>query len=411
MRRRVVVTGLGVISPVGNDVERFWRALCDGRSGIRRIEHFDTSDLPSKVAGLVTDFQPDELLGRKVARRLDRATQMAVVAAQSALVASALPLREYPDEVAVCFGAGCGCPATFEEEHTTFLRDGARRVSPFLVPMVIPNAVAGTISIHLGARGPVVPISTACATGTDCIGHGAALIRAGLARAVIAGGVDAAVTPFFIAGFGNARALSRHIEPPAEASRPFDRRRDGFVIAEGAGAVVLEEREAAIARGAPIYAEVLGYAATADAYHATAPEESGRSAARAMALAIAEARLRPESIDYVNAHGTSTPLNDVVETRAIKRALGEHAWRIPISSIKSMTGHLLGGAGAVEFVATVLTLRDGIIPPTINLHEPDPECDLDYVPNVARRTPVRVALSNSLGFGGHNAVILVGKPE
>ncbi|MBI2939498.1 MAG: beta-ketoacyl-ACP synthase II [Chloroflexi bacterium] len=407
-RRRVVVTGLGVISPIGVGTDAFWRSLREGRSGIRTIDRFDTSDLPSKVAGLVDGFEAEAYVGRKAARRMDRATQMGVAVASMAIEAAGLPIRQHPEEVGVAYGAGLSMPLTFEGEFEVFRREGARRVSPFLIPMVIPNAVAGTISIHTGAQGPTVPISTACATGNDCIGNAYALIQRGVVRAAIAGGVDAPITPFIIAGFANAKALSRRNEPPEEASCPFDRRRDGFVIAEGAGAVVIEDEAWARARGAPILAEVLGYAATSDAYHATAPEESGAGAARAITLALRDAGLAPTAIDYVSAHGTSTPLNDVVETRAIKRALGEHAYRTPISSIKSMTGHLLGGAGAVEFVAAVLTIRHGFIPPTINLREPDPECDLDYVPLVGRPAPVRVVLSNSLGFGGQNSAILVG---
>jgi 3-oxoacyl-[acyl-carrier-protein] synthase II len=407
---RVVVTGLGVVSPVGTGVERFWAALRQGVSGVRPISLFDARDLPSRIAGEVVDFCPEDFLPRKEARRLDRATQFAVAAARMALRDAALdPAAFGPEDIGVVFGLGVGQMGTFEAEHGVLLREGPRRVSPFFIANVIPNMPACQIAIQCGLQGPVVPLTSACSTGTDCIGQGAELIRRGLARAVVAGGTEAPITPLTVAGFANARALSRRNDCPAEASCPFDRRRDGFVIGEGAGAVVLEALSTARARGARIYAEVLGYGTTCDAFHITAPPEDGGGLVRAMRLALRQAGLPPEAIDYLNAHGTATPLNDKIETRAIKTVFGDHARRLPISSTKSMTGHLLGAAGAVEFVATVLSLRDGFVHPTINLHEPDPECDLDYVPLVGRPAPLRVAMTNSLAFGGQNASLVVAR--
>jgi len=406
---RVVITGMGVITPLGSTLESLWEALCAGRSGIRPITAFPVEDQPTKIAAIVPDFVPEQYVDRKQARHLDRCTQFAIAAARLALADSGLDPAEGPDSVGACIGTGAGCLGTIEEEIEVLRVGGPRRVSPFLAAMMLPSMPAAQVSIQLGLKGPVRAISTACATGADNVAAGMELIQMGAARAVVAGGADALITPLGLAAFASSRSLSRHNEEPEKASRPFDRRRDGFVMGEGAGVVVLEEIEAARARGARIHAEILGYGATADAHHITAPPEDGAGLVRAIKLALRSAALPPEAVDYVNAHGTSTPLNDRVETLALKEALGQHAYRIPVNSTKSMIGHLLGAAGAVELVVTVLSLQRGFVHPTANLEEPDPDCDLDYVPNVGRPARIRVALSNSLAFGGHNTSLVVGK--
>lgn len=411
-RRRVVVTGLGVVTPLGTSVDQFWENLRAGRSGIRRITRFDASDLASQIAATVDDFDPESSIGRKEARHMDRTAQLAVVAARLALQQAGLDSGGIdPGEIGVCVGTGIGALTTVEEEMATFSTQGPRRVSPFLAPMMIPNMPAGQVSIQLGLRGPSRCIATACATGSDCIGDAFETIRRGAATAMVAGGVDAPVTRFVMAAFCSCKALSRRNHEPERASRPFDRDRDGFVMGEGAGIVVLEDRDHALARGARVYAELVGYGATADAYHVTSPDATGQPMANAMRLALREAGLSPAQLDYVNAHGTSTVLNDRLETRALKLALGEHAYRIPISSTKSMVGHLIGAAGAVELIATILSIQNRFVHPTINLECPDPECDLDYVPGQGRAHAIGFAMSNSLAFGGHNASLVVAHPD
>jgi 3-oxoacyl-[acyl-carrier-protein] synthase II len=405
---RVVVTGMGVVSPVGIGIEPFWAAVREGRSGVRRLDHFTADDLPTQFAATVPEFNPEDFVGRKEAKRMDRSTQMAVAGARLALADAGLVEGAFDAyEIGVSIGTGIGGMHTFEAEHASFLEGGPRHVSPFFAPMMIPNMPAGQVAIQFGLRGPTRCLATACATGSDCIGEAFEVVRRGSVPVMLAGGVEASISRFTIAAFCNCKVLSRRNDAPERASRPFDRDRDGFVMGEGSGVVVLEEREHALARGARIYAEVCGYGATADAYHMTAPDPSGTPMARAMQQALREAAIPCTAIDYINAHGTSTVLNDKLETHAIKLAFGEHAYRIPISSMKSMTGHLVGAAGAVEFIATVLCIRDGFVHPTINLEHPDPDCDLDYVPNVGRPHAITYAMTNSLAFGGHNASLVL----
>jgi 3-oxoacyl-[acyl-carrier-protein] synthase II len=409
--RRVVLTGMGVVSPVGIGLDRFWDSLRTGKSGVRSIRRFATEDLATQFAATVDDFDPEPFIGKKDARHMDRSAQMAVVAGRLALADAGLSEGAFdPYDAGVSVGTGIGGMNTFEHEFTTFLEDGPRRVSPFLAPMMIPNMPAGQVSIQLGLHGPSRCLSTACATGADCIGEGYEVIRRGTVSLMLAGGVEAAISRFVIAAFCNSKVLSRRNGCPEQASRPFDRERDGFVMGEGAGLVVLEERERALARGARIYAEVVGYGATADAYHMTSPDPTGKPMARAMEQALRQACLAPDQIDYINAHGTSTLLNDKYETQSIKLAFGEHAFRIPINSTKSMVGHLIGAAGSVELIATALSIRDAYVHPTINLDNPDPDCDLDYVPNVGRSHAITYAMSNSLAFGGHNASLILAHP-
>jgi 3-oxoacyl-[acyl-carrier-protein] synthase II len=410
--RRVVVTGMGVITPVGIGIDRFWEAVRNGRSGVKTLHRFAIDDLPTQFAATSDDFDPEQFIGKKDLRRMDRSAQMAVAAARLALADAGLAEGGFdPYDVGVSVGTGIGGMNTFEEEFTTFIEGGPRRVSPFLAPMMIPNMPAGQVSIQLGLRGPSHCLATACATGSDCIGEAFETIRRGSVPVMLAGGVEAAISRFVIAAFCNSKVLSRRNDAPERASRPFDRDRDGFVMGEGAGVVVLEERERALNRGAQIIAEVRGYGATADAYHMTAPDPTGEPMARAMQAALREAGLGPSDIDYINAHGTSTQLNDKVETQSIKCAFGPRAYRIPINSTKSMIGHLIGAAGAVELIATALSIRDRFVHPTINLDNPDPECDLDYVPHVGRSHDIRFAMSNSLAFGGHNASLILAHPE
>ncbi|HEY7066229.1 MAG TPA: beta-ketoacyl-ACP synthase II [Chloroflexota bacterium] len=410
MATRVVITGLGAVTPLGLDVPTTWQGLLAGQSGIGPITHFDASAMRCQIAGELKGFDPEAAIGRKEARRADRFVQMGIVAAQEALADAKLTIDDgNRTEVGVLVGSGIGGIETLVEQINVLQTRGPDRVSPFLVPMFIVDLIAGEIAIRVGAQGPNYSIVSACSTSAHCIGEAAEIIRRGDAVAMLAGGSEAGVVPIGVAGFAAMRALSERNDAPQRASRPFDAERDGFVMGEGAGVVVLEDLEHAQARGARIYAEVLGYGATDDAYHITAPSEGGEGAVRAMRLALKKARLEPHEIGYVNAHGTSTPLNDKLETQALKTVFGRAARDVPISSTKSMTGHMLGAAGVVEAIVCVLAIRDGRIPPTINYENPDPECDLDYVPNVARERPVDVALTNSLGFGGHNCTLILGK--
>ena len=403
--RRVVVTGMGALTPVGNTVQESWESLKAGKNGIGPITTFDTSNLKAKLAAEVKNFNPLEYMERSEMLRSDRFTQLAVAAAEQAVTESGVKGTVEPERFAVYFGAGIGGMLTFETEHTKMLEKGPRRVSSLFVPMMIANMAAGAIALRHDCRGPAMPAVTACASGSNAIGEALRLIRHGYADAVITGGTEAAITPIAVAGFANMQALST-AENPEEASLPFDKRRGGFVIGEGAVALVLEEYEHAKARGANIYGEVCGYGSTCDAYHITSPHPEARGGAQAMKDAMAEAGYSEDDVVYVNAHGTGTPMNDVTETLAIKPALGEQAaYRAYVSSTKSMTGHLLGAAGAVEAMACLMALQDGVIPPTINLKEQDPKCDLNCVPNQAIKAQISLALSNSLGFGGHNACL------
>ncbi|NLT95768.1 MAG: beta-ketoacyl-ACP synthase II [Clostridia bacterium] len=408
--KRVVITGLGIISPVGTGIEKFWSNLLEGKSGIGPITRFDASQLPTRIAGEVKDFNPEDFLDKKEIRRMDLFTQYAVAAAKMAVEDSQLELTMVDlNRVGVILGSGIGGIETMEEQCKVLYNKGPNRTSPFMVPMMIVNMAAGQISIYFGAKGPNITVVSACASGTNAVGDAFKLIQRGDADIVITGGTEASITPLSFAGFCSMKALSTRNDEPTKASRPFDKDRDGFVMGEGAAILILETLEHALKRGAKIYAEVLGYGSTADAHHITAPSPDGEGAARAMRAALNDAGLEPENIDYINAHGTSTELNDKFETMAIKQVFGEAAYKVAISSTKSMTGHLLGAAGALELMVCALTIRDGVIPPTINYENPDPECDLDYVPNVKREKEVFYTLSNSLGFGGHNATVILGK--
>lgn len=405
--RRVVVTGLGIVSPLGHNACDTWAALVEGRSGTRRITLFDPEGFESQVAGEVPDFDPAAYMDRKEARRADRATQFAFVAADEALAqAGYRPQPGESTEVAIIVGTAIGGITTLAAEFETMRTKGPGRVSPFLMPMMLADMTSGQLSIRLGARGVNYCLVSACASGADSIGEAANMIRRGDAEVVLAGGTEAPITPIVVAGFAAARALTTANDEPAAASRPFDARRDGFVLAEGAAILVLESEAHARARGARILAELAGYGATSDAYHITQPDERGEGAARAMQIALRQAGLQPDEIDYLNAHGTSTPINDRLETLALKRVFGEYAYDLPISSTKSMTGHLLGAAGAVEAAISVLAIQKQVIPPTANYQVPDPDCDLDYVPNVARPARIEAVMTNSLGFGGHNSSLV-----
>lgn len=404
-KRRVVVTGIGAVTPLGNDAETTWNNIVEGVSGIGPVTRLSADDFPAKVAAEVKEFNVENFIDKKDARKMDRFTHYAVAASLMAVKDSALEITdENAPRVGVWIGSGIGGMETFEQQHETFMNRGYRRVSPFFVPMMIPDMATGQVSITLGARGFNSCTVTACATGTNSIGDAFKVIQRGDADVMVTGGAEAPITKMSFAGFCANTALSTNHDPQ-KASRPFDQNRDGFVMGEGAGIVVLEELEHALARGAKIYAEIVGYGATGDAYHITAPAPEGEGGARAMKMALDDARLAPEEVGYINAHGTSTEYNDKYETMAIKTVFGEHAYKLAVSSTKSMTGHLLGAAGGIEAIFTVLALKEGILPPTINLENPDPECDLDYVPNEARRQQVNAAISNSLGFGGHNATI------
>jgi 3-oxoacyl-[acyl-carrier-protein] synthase II len=411
--RRVVVTGLGIVSPLGTGVEKNWQAISTGRSGIRRITRFqNTESFASRIAGEVPDFRAEDFIEPKEIKKMDLFIQYSVAAAELAVKDSNLKIDpgEAP-RVGVIIGVGlCGLE-TIETYHKAYLEGGPRKISPFFIPKVISNLAPGQIAIRHGAKGVNWTPTSACASGNNAIGEAFQSIRRGLQDAVIAGGAEAAITPLGVGGFSMMKALSTRNDDPERASRPFDKERDGFVVAEGSAVLILEERERATKRGAKIYAEVIGYATNGDAYHMTSPAPEGEGAARCMALAVEDAGIRPDEVSYINAHGTSTEYNDKNETQAIKTVFGEHAYKIPVSSTKSMTGHLLGAAGAVEGVFSVLALHHGLIPPTINYENHDPACDLDYVPNQARKANIKIALSNSFGFGGTNACVIFRRPE
>jgi len=411
LKHRVVVTGMGVVTALGSDLETFWNNLAAGKSGITRIESFDVSEFPTQIAAEIKDFNPEDYMDKKEARRMDRFVQLAVAAGKMAMRDAGLEpgANIDPERLGVIVGSGIGGLGTWEEQHSILLEKGPKRVSPFFIPMMIANMASGQISIIIGAKGPNTTAVTACATGTHSIGDSFKLIQRGEADAMICGGAEAAIRPTGLAGFCSMRAMSTRNDEPEKASRPFDIERDGFVMGEGSGVLVLESLEHALKRGARIYAEVIGYGMSGDAYHMTDPDPDG--AARCMQRALKDAGIAPEAIDYINAHGTSTPVGDKSETTAIKKTFGDHAYKLAVSSTKSMTGHLLGAAGGIEAVILALTLKNGVIAPTINLENPDPECDLDYVPNAARKADVRTALSNSFGFGGHNATIVMRKYE
>lgn len=409
-KRRIVITGMGVISPVGTGLNKFWTSLINGQSGIDKITRFDTSNLPTKIAGEVKDFNPENYIEKKELKRLDRFTQFAISATKMALEDSALDLSAVDrTRVGVILGSGIGGTITWEEQHKNLLNKGAGRVSPFFIPMMIVNMASGQVSMTFELKGPNFTVVTACASGTNAVGEAFRTLQRGDADIIISGGTEAPITELSLAGFSSMKALSTRNDEPSRASRPFDRDRDGFVMGEGAGILVMETLDSALKRNAKIYAEVIGYGTTADAYHLTQPAPEGEGASRAMKAAISDAGISANDVDYINAHGTSTPLNDKFETLAIKHTFGEHAYQLAVSSTKSMTGHLLGAAGAVETIASVLATYNDEIPPTINYENEDPECDLNYVPNKAIKRTVNVALSNSMGFGGHNACIIVKK--
>jgi len=407
--RRVVITGLGAVTPVGNNVETFWSNLKNGVSGIRKIEAFDTTGYDCQIGGEVRDFEPKPFFKNpKDVRRTDRFAQLALAAAKMALEDSGIDLEKLKrrDRFGVIVSSGIGGLRTLQDQQTILLTRGPSRNSPFTIPMLISNMASGLISMEYGLRGPNMCIVTACATSNNAIGESWRIIKFGDADIFLAGGSEAPIVAIGLAGFSAMKALSTRNDEPERASRPFDRDRDGFIISEGAGIVVVEELEHARARGAKIYCEITGYGASADAYHMTAPPPNGEGAVRAMQVALEHAGISPDQVDYINAHATSTDIGDICETRAIKQVFGDQAHKVAISSTKSMTGHLLGGAGGIEMAACALAIRDSVIPPTINLENPGEECDLDYTPNVAREKKVRVALSNSFGFGGHNATLV-----
>lgn len=412
--RRVVITGIGCITPLGNDLTTTWDGLKEGRSGIGTITQFDASPFDCKIAGEVKNFNADDYFNvPKDARRSDRYVQLAVAASKMAMDDSGVDVSAIDSRrFGVMVGSGIGGLATLEREHSTYLNKGAKRVSPFTIPMMISNIASGIISMEYGLHGPNMVIVTACATSNHNIGEAWRIIKFGDADAFVCGGAEAAILPMGLAGFASMKALSTRNDEPGRASRPFDKNRDGFVMGEGAGVIVIEELEHARKRGAKIYAELIGYGVSADAYHLSAPSPDGSGPAYAIAMALKHGKKNPEDVDYLNAHATSTGLGDVAETKAIKFAFGNYATNgLVVSSTKSMTGHMLGAAGGVELIASVMAIKDGVIPPTINVEEQDPECDLDVCPNVAREVPVKVALSNSFGFGGHNASVLVSKFE
>jgi 3-oxoacyl-[acyl-carrier-protein] synthase II len=411
MKLRVVITGIGMVTPLGNTTETTWLALLKGSSGIRRITSFDASAFSCRIAGELKGFDPLAFMNAKEAHRTDPFIQYALAAALMAVENSALSLPDSAFRVGVLVGSGRGGISTTEKNMAALRTGGPKAVSPFFTPMSLVNMASGYISMKLGAKGPCLDVSTACATGTHALGEAMKIIQRGDADVMIAGGAEAAITPLMLAGFSRAKALSLRNDDPQKASRPFDRQRDGFALSEGAGVLVLEEQEHAEKRGARIYAELAGYGLSSDAYHFTRPGPEGEGSARAMTLALVDAGMRPDDIDYLNAHGTSTIQNDKIETLAIKKTFNDHALKLAISSSKSMLGHMLGAAGAVEAAVTAIALSEGIIPPTINLEHPDPECDLDYVPNTLRRQKIKAALSNSLGFGGINAALVLRKHD
>ncbi len=406
-KRRVVVTGIGIISPVGSELEKAWGNIKEGKSGIRRIDNFDPSGFATQIAGSVPDFDRDKYLAAKEARKVDTFIHYGIGASVDAIEDSGLEITEgNSHRVGIAMGAGIGGLETIEQNHSKFLSGGPRKVSPFFIPGSIINMTSGNVSIRYGITGPNISVVTACTTGTHCIGLAGRTIAYGDADVMIAGGSEYATTPLAIAGFSAARAMTTRNDDPEGASRPFDSGRDGFVLSNGAGCMVLEEYEHAKARGAKIYAELVGFGMSGDAHHITAPPEDGEGARKCMAAALNDAEIQPEDVDYLNAHGTSTPVGDVGETKAIKRAFGDAAKSLAVSSTKSCTGHLLGAAGAVEAIFSVMAIRDNVLPPTINLTDPDPECDLDYVPNEARDAEVRTVVTNSFGFGGTNGSLV-----
>ena len=405
--RRVVITGLGAVTPVGNTVSAMWKALCAGTSGLGPIQSFDASGLDSRIAGEVKDFDPGAYLTPKEVKRTERFTQLAVAAATQAVADAGVQIdQENPFRCGVIIGTGIGSMHLIEQQHNVLLAKGPKKLTPFMIPMLICNMAPGHTAMNVGFKGPNFCTTTACASGAHGVGEAFRIIQRGEADVMLGGGTESCVTLLAVGGFCALMALSRRNEAPTKASRPFDKERDGFVIGEGAGVLVLEELEHAKKRGAKIYAEMAGYGATADAFHMTAPDPEGRGAAEAMRVALQDAQLSPDQIGYINAHGTSTELNDKIETLAIKQTFNSAATTVAISSTKSMTGHLIGGAGGVEAIISVLAIRDGVLPPTINYDHPDPACDLDYVPNEARQAKITAALSNSFGFGGHNASLI-----
>ena len=410
MKKRVVITGVGAVTPIGIGKEEFWTNLVNGKSGVGRITRFDPTEFSTQIAGEVKEFDPTQFIDKKEAKRMDRTTQFAVAAAKMAIEDANLDVeKENRERIGVFIGSGIGGMETLHSQYETLFQKGPNRISPFFIPMMIGNMPAGQVSITFNLQGPSSCVVTACATGTNSVGDAFKVIQRGDADVMLAGGTEACISPAPVAGFCAMKALSTNNENPEKASRPFDKGRDGFVMGEGAGVVILESLDHALARGATIYAEVAGYGSNSDAYHITAPAPEGAMAAKCMNLAVKDAGLELNDIDYINAHGTSTPLNDKNETLAIKSLFGDHAKNIAISSIKSMTGHLLGAAGGIECIATALTIANDTIPPTINYETPDDELDLDYVPNKSRNSVVKAALSNSFGFGGHNATILLKK--
>ena len=412
MQRRVVVTGIGLVSALGIGTRQNWDALVSGTSGVSRISRFDVSAYAAQIAAEVKGFDPLNWVEKKEVKKMDLFIQYALAAAQFAMDDSKLPITSANDtEVGAFIGSGIGGFSTIEQEHIALLNGGPRKISPFFIPSSIINLAAGQVSIRFGAKGPNLATCTACSASAHAVGESFEIIRRGDAIAMIAGGSEAAITPMSVGGFASLRALSTRNDAPEKACRPFDKERDGFIIGEGAGVVVLEELEHAVNRGAPIYAELVGYGLSGDAYHITAPSEDGDGGRRVMAMALRKAGVQPEEVDYINAHGTSTPHNDRLETLAIKRCFGDHAAKLAISSTKSMTGHLLGGAGGLEAGITALAVHNQLAPPTINLETPDPDCDLDYVPHTKRSMPIRYALSNSFGFGGTNAALLFKRYE
>lgn len=411
MSRRVVVTGMGVMTPIGKNLDELWNSLMEGKSGVSHVEAFDVTDYNTKIAASIKDFNPEDYMERKDARKMDRFVQFAVAAGSMALNDSGLKIGENIDaeHIGVSVGSGIGGLGTWEDQHNILLEKGPKRVSPFFIPMMIANMASGQLSISLGAKGPNTTQVTACATGSHSIGDSMRMIQRGDAEAMICGGAEATIRPTGMAGFNSMRAMSTRNDEPEKASRPFDIDRDGFVMGEGAGILVLESLDHALARGARIYGEVVGYGLSADAKHMTDPDPDG--GARSMKMAMKDAGIQPDQVDYINAHGTSTPVGDKSETKGIKIALGDHAYKVAVSSTKSMTGHMLGAAGGVEAVICALALQNQTIPPTINLDNPDPECDLDYVPNHPREAKLTYVLSNSFGFGGHNATVILKKYE
>jgi 3-oxoacyl-[acyl-carrier-protein] synthase II len=406
--RRVVVTGVGLVTPLGIGVDNAWKNICDGVSGIKTITRFDTSDSPVKIAGEIQDFDVTKYLDTKAAKHIDLFSQYGLAASIEAMEDSGfIVTEENAERTGVITGCGMGGLPTIEKYHRVLFERGPRKVTPFFIPMVIPNMPAGHISMHFGTKGPNLVLTTACAAGTHAVGEAFRHIRDGKCDMIISGGSEAVICAMGIAGFSSMKALSTRNDEPALASRPFDKDRDGFVMSEGSGMLILEELESARARGAKIYSEIIGYGLSSDAYHVAAPPEDGAGAVRAMRMAIEDSGLALDEIDYVNAHGTSTPLNDRCETTALKTVFGEHAYQLAISSTKSMTGHMLGAAGGIESVYTALSIHDQIAPGTINLAEPSPECDLDYVPNTSRKMNIRNAMSNSFGFGGTNGVVIM----